>query len=215
MSACIDLNLGSGHADTVYYSFLLKITDLSAVPATATNNPFAALIDDPRTSLSGNQIARLDARILTKKVGSGYVLGTTRSPDDTAYFVYEPDTAAHNVGDTVFVVACFQFLAGVQTNVSMWVNPPASSFGSNQPPEPTLVATAGDVAGATPSARALAILCQFPTEPSGIIDDVRVSINDWAYVTGGDPAILTQPISQTVAEGASAMFSVVAKGPPR
>src|SRR5207248_5460089 len=39
--ACLDLNLPGGHTNAVYASFLLKITDLSAVVATATNNPFA------------------------------------------------------------------------------------------------------------------------------------------------------------------------------
>jgi hypothetical protein len=213
MSACIDLNLTAGHTDTVYYSFLLKITDLSAVPNYPTNNPLAAFLDDPSLTFSANQIGRLGSRLVSKRVGDGYVLGISRSAN-TADFVYEPDGAAHTTNEVLLVVGCYQREAGVQTNINLWVNPPASSFGSNQPPPPTLVATSGNSALNNNSARAFGILCQFPSEPRGLIDDVRVAINDWAFVSGGDPAILVQPVSQTLPAGATASFTVTARGTP-
>ena len=214
MSACIDMNVAIGHTDTAYYSFLLQITDLSAVPNYATNNPIAAFLDDPSLGNTTAQIGRLGSRLLTKKVGAGYVLGIGRSAS-IASFVYEPDAAAHNVGDVLFVVACYQRVAGVQTNVDLWVNPPASSFGLAQPPAPTLVApypssTAGGINNN--SARAFGILCQFPSAPSGIIDEVRVATNDWAYVTGRYLNILQDPVSQALPPGHDVSFSVGAQG---
>jgi len=83
-NTCLDLNLPSNQSNPVYASFLLKITDLTAVPTTAANNPFAAFGDDP-TPNPGAQIARLGARVLTKKVGSGYVLGTSKSATTTDF----------------------------------------------------------------------------------------------------------------------------------
>jgi hypothetical protein len=76
MSACLNLNIFSNSPAPVYCSFLLKITDLTAVSTAAANNPFAAFLDDP--AAIGNQIGRLGSRILTKKVGVGYVLGTSK-----------------------------------------------------------------------------------------------------------------------------------------
>lgn len=215
VGACIDLGLAATHTDTVYYSFLLKITDISTVPTTPSINAFAFFLDDPAPQ-AGN-VARRGTRLLTKKItATTYVLGTSRS-DSVADFVYEPDGAAHNVGDVLFVVGCYQRTGGVSTNVSLWVNPPSSSLGSNQPPAPTLVAPfPASFAGGlnNNSARAFGIICQFPEAPTGVIDDVRVAANDWSYVTGGDPSVLTQPVSLTQPEGSSANFAVTARGTP-
>jgi len=209
-SACLDLNLPAIHTLPVYYSFLLKITDLSAVTTTATNNPICAYLDDPAPQ--GGQINRLGSRLVTKKVGSGYVLGISRSAN-TADFVYEPDAAAHNLNDVLFVVGVYQRIAGVQTNISLWINPPASSFGSNQPPDATLVTLTGNSALNNNSARAFGILCQFAGAPGGIIDDVRVATN-WTFATGGNPAILQNPTNRIVPPGNNAIFTVVARGTP-
>ncbi len=209
-SACLDLNEpANGQPGMVFCSFLLKITDVSTVPTTPDNNPFAAFGDDPRTSLFPNQIARLGGRVVTKRVGDGFVLGTSRSASP-ADFVYEPDTAAHNVGDVLFVVQGYQQAAGDQTNVVVWINPASSSFGADTAPAPTLTATSGITALNVNGARAWALLCQFPTAPSGVIDDVRLGTN-WATVTGG-PGIHAQPTNQTVNAGTTALLSVGAFG---
>ncbi len=210
MSACLDLNLpAGGQPAVVYYSFLLKLTDLSNVPTYATNNPFAAFADDPSLSFSANQIGRLGTRLLTKKVGSGFVLGTSRSAT-TANFVYEPDVNAHNLGDVLFVVAGYQRDGTVRTNVNLWINPASSSFGSITPPAPTLSALTGITALNTSGARAFALLCQFPSAPSGIIDDLRVGTN-WASITAG-PDIFTQPTNLTLNAATTATFTVGAFG---
>ena len=213
MSACLDLNVSNQHGDFVYASFLLKVTDLSAVSTSAANNPLAAFGDDPNQALTGNQIGRLGTRLVTKKVGDGYVLGTSRSAT-VADFVFEPDGAAHAINEVVFVVMGYQRAGGVQTNVQLWINPPLSSLGSNQPPAATVVATAGNSALNASSARMFVVLCQFPGAPSGIIDDVRVSTNDWEFVTGGDPAVTTAPPNRSVPQGNNTTFSVVARGTP-
>ncbi|HVM48324.1 MAG TPA: immunoglobulin domain-containing protein [Candidatus Acidoferrum sp.] len=210
-SACLDLSEpAGGQPNTVYASFLLKITDISVVPTTAANNAFVGFIDDP--SHSGNQIQRLGTRVLAKKVGSGYVLGTSMN-QYTTNFVYEASGNAHNVGDVLFVVQAYLRNAGVQTNVFLWVNPPSSSFGSNAPPAPTLIAPLTPTANTAlnnDGARGFALLCQYANAPSGVIDDVRFG-TDWATVTGG-PGLYASPSNQTFNAAATATLSVGAFG---
>ncbi len=213
MSACMDLNLASGHTNAVYASFLLKINDLSAVASVATNNPLAAFGDDPSLAFTANQIGRLGSRLLTKRVGEGYVLGISRSAG-TADYAYEPDAAAHSTNEVLFVVLGYDRPTAAQPTVSLWVNPPLSSLGSNQPPAATVVASSGLTALNTGNARVFAILCQFAGAPGGRIDEVRVATNDWAFATGGDPAILTPPANRSVPPGNNANFTVVARGTP-
>src|SRR5207248_238831 len=54
-----------------YYSYLLKLTDLSTVPTTAATNYFAGLSDG-----NGGQttpVLRMAARVVVEKSGTGYV----------------------------------------------------------------------------------------------------------------------------------------------
>jgi hypothetical protein len=211
-SACLDLNQPvGGQPEMVFCSFLLKIIDLSAVPTSPVNNPFAAFGDDP--AHIGNQIGRLGCRVLTKKVGTGFVLGTSMT-QLTADFVYEPDASAHPVGEVLFVVQGYQQTANVQTNVYLWINPPASSFGGSTPPTPTVIApyAAAGLNGALNNngARSFALLCQFATAPSGVIDELRVG-TQWGLVTGG-PGIYAQPTNQNANAGSTVVFTVGAFG---
>ena len=208
-SACLDLNQpAGGQPNMIFCSFLLKITDLSAVPTTAANNPITAFTDDPRTSLAGNQILRLGGRLVTKQVTSGtYVLGTSKSATTTE-FAY--DSTVRNVGDVLFVVQGYQQAVGGPTNVYLWINPSSSSFGSSTAPAPTVSATVGKTALNADGARGFALMCQFPSAPSGVIDDIRLGM-DWATVTGG-PGIYAAPTNQTFNAGDTATLKAGAFG---
>jgi hypothetical protein len=76
-----------------------------------------------------------------------------------------------------------------------------------------LVALTGNSGLNNNSARAFGIMCQFAGAPGGIIDDVRVATN-WAFATGGDPAILLNPTNRIVPPGNNTSFSVLARGTP-
>lgn len=210
-SACLNLDLPAQHTNMVYSSFLLKITDLAVVPESPANNPIAAFLDDP--AALANSIGRLGSRLVTKKVGNGYVLGISKSATTTD-FAYEPDDAAHSIDDVLFVVMSNQRIPNVETNIFLWINPPFSSFGSDTHPEPTIVATAGNTALNGNNARAFALLTQFANAPSGVIDELRISTNWIDVAPAGDPAIEQNPVSQTVPPGNNVTFSVVASGTP-
>src|ERR1051325_2541009 len=160
-------------------------------------------IDD--NSHINNSIQRRGTRLLTKQITSTtYVFGT--STTDSSTTVYEPDPAAHAIGETVFVVGSFMRTTTL-TNTFLWINPPASSFGSNLPPAPTLIAPYGaPVSGGLNSsaAQAFALTCQFAGAPAGVVDEIRLSTNDWAYVTGGTPAVLQNPAGTNIVAGQSA-----------
>src|ERR1043166_1087321 len=212
LTACANLGFGNvSHTNTCYYSFLVKITDLTGVSTASTINPFAMFIDD--NSHINNSIQRRGTRLLTKQITSTtYVFGT--STTDSSTTVYEPDPAAHAIGETVFVVGSFMRTPTL-TNSFLWINPPASSFGSNLPPAPTLIAPYGaPVNGGLNSsaAQAFALTCQFAGAPAGVVDEIRLSTNDWAYVTGGNPAVLQNPAGTNIVAGQSATLRVIARG---
>ncbi|HXU78777.1 MAG TPA: immunoglobulin domain-containing protein, partial [Methylomirabilota bacterium] len=207
----LNFNATIPYTTTAYYSYILKITDLTAVPTSAANNFFAGFSDGNAGQTA--QVARVGARVVTKKSGAGYVLGMSRNntPADNVY-----DTTVYNVNDVVFLVGSYDRIGGV-TNVNLWINPPGSTFGSNAAPAPTLSVTTvtsftGDVNAAGPI-QGFVVLCQNATAPSGMLDDLRIGTN-WSFVTGGDPAVVQNPTNRTVPAGNNATFSVVARGTP-
>ncbi|MDB6026577.1 MAG: hypothetical protein JWM68_2800, partial [Verrucomicrobiales bacterium] len=210
MGARLDLQT-NGNSGTFYYSYLLKITDLTSVPTSVTNNPFAGFSDT--AGAQPQQLGRIGTRVLTKRVNAGYVLGLSKS-STAADFVY--DTTEHAVNDVLFIVGSYELVSGV-TNVNLWINPPTNTFGLLTPPTPTL--SASNYSSATGlngnGVRSFAILCQFTNAPSGIMDELRVE-KTWGNVTGGEPpqplVITAQPTPRTVVAGDNVVFAVGVSG---
>ncbi len=203
-AARVSLNLAARLTNSpVYYSLLLQLTDLSAVPTNNANN-FICTFSDTTTSQTQG-LSRASSRLVTKRSGAGYQLGIGLNSTEFAYA-----TNVLNLGDVVFVVASWAYTS-TGTNANLWVNPAASSFGASPPPQPSAGVTNGGTGGALNAngPRAFLISCLNPTAPGGILDEVRVHTN-WVYVTGGDPAILTPPASQTLPPGSNTSFTVEA-----
>src|SRR6185436_3422400 len=102
MGARLDLHT-NGASGVYYYSYLLQLTDITAVPTTAINNAFAGFSDT--AGGQPQQLGRMGTRVLTKQSGSGYVLGLGRN-NTAADYVYE--TTVHNVGDILFIVGSYE-----------------------------------------------------------------------------------------------------------
>ena len=203
--------VGLGLSDSptlVCYSFILRITDLSAVSASAANNYIAAFSDT--TGGQAGTLQRASSRLVTKKSGTGYVLGIGKSAStsDTVY-----DTTVHELNEVLFIVASWERPTAGVTNCNLWINP-SPSIGSTTPPAATVSNTIV-VTGNNPlnnnGARAFVISCQSSTAPGGIIDELRVTTT-WPYVVGGAPTILQQPISQVSTSGTAVTFTVAARG---
>src|ERR1051325_3358092 len=207
-AARVSLNLTARLTNApLYYSLLLKITDLSAVPATGASS-FICTFSDTTTSQTQG-LSRGSSRLVTKRSGAGYQLGIGLNSTEFAYV-----TNVLNLGDVVFVVASWTYSV-TGTNANLWVNPAASSFGASAPPASSAGVTNGATGGSLNASgpRAFLVSCLNPTAPGGILDELRVHTN-WAYVTGGDPAILTPPLSRTLSPGDNAGFAVTARGTP-
>ena len=129
-SARVGLN-GTGGSSVVYYSFILQVTDLTAVPSANANNPIAAFSDT--VGGQAGTVQRAGGRLVFKTSGGGYVVGVGKGTT-TADYVY--DSVVRNVGDILYVVVSYERVVGA-TNVNLWVNPAASTLGSNAPPTPT------------------------------------------------------------------------------
>lgn len=101
---------------TVYYSFLMNITDMTNVTTDLTETYFAGLTDDTKSYMG---------RLFVKKNGTQYQLGFDSAATTTNY-----DTTLRNVGDVVLVVMGYDFTAN---KLSAWFNPDLATFTAATP----------------------------------------------------------------------------------
>jgi len=109
-------------AGTVYYSFLMNITDLTNVTPDLTETYFAGLTDGLKNYMG---------RLFVKKNATQYNLGFDSASTTTNY-----DATLRTVGDVVLVVMGYDFAAN---KLSAWFNPDLSTFTAATPA--TLVST--------------------------------------------------------------------------
>jgi hypothetical protein len=164
---------------TAYFSFALKLTDVSQV--TESGIFFVGLNNAQREQTTAP--SAISTRILVKPSGDGYQVGLDRNSGQATNFVFDP--AIRKVGETVFIVAAYAIKPGPSNDVSrLWVNPKADTFGASNEPAGALVSggNGGDIA-----VRSLLVLnraTQSPpgSTPIGLIDEIRVGTS-WAAVT--------------------------------
>lgn len=188
---------------TAYYSFLLKVTDLSGVDTSGTQNNFFAGFGDT----TGNQNAtllRAATRVYTRKAGSGFNLGVARNSSTPADWVF--DTTQRSLNTVLFVVGCYDYSSHT---AKLWINPASTTFGASTAPTATITATAGADLNSN-GIRAFVLGCRTNAPPGCLVDELRVGTT-WAYVTGA-PDVAVQPVDQALNAGATAMFSVQAVG---
>ncbi len=198
------LTLGfTNTSGTVYFSFLLKVTDLSLVDSSGTQNNFFAGFGDT-VGAQNATLLRAATRVYTRKAGNGFNLGVARSSNTAADWVF--DTAQRNTNEVLFVVGSYSY---DNHTANLWINPSASTFRSAVAPAPTITATQGADLNSN-GIRAFVLGCRTNPPPACLIDELRVG-SSWALVTGG-LVITTQPASQALNAGAAATFSVTAAG---
>ncbi|HWS60327.1 MAG TPA: T9SS type A sorting domain-containing protein, partial [Flavobacterium sp.] len=101
---------------TVYYSFLMNITDMTNVTTDLTETYFAGLTDNAKSYMG---------RLFVKKNGTQYNLGFDSASTTTNY-----DATLRNIGDVVLVVMGYDFTANT---LSAWFNPDLSTFTTATP----------------------------------------------------------------------------------
>lgn len=112
------------NSDTVYYSFLITINDISAV--TDSNGGYFAGFGSSNTLL-GNSLWTKQVNDTVFKFGAEVrtsATGVTWTNDD------------YNVGETYFVVGAYTFVNGSQNDIArLWIDP---ELGLPTPPPPTI-----------------------------------------------------------------------------
>jgi hypothetical protein len=168
---------GAVSSGTLFYSFAFSVTDLGTLN---TSGGFMAGFNNSVGTQTG-QPTTVGTRLLTRASGSGFQVGVEKNSGTAGNFTF--DNTVHNVGETIFVVGTYTFVAGAANDESLlWINPDPSSFGSASPPAPTLTAS---LAGTDLASIASFVFRQgnATTEPAAIVaDELRVDTT-WAGVT--------------------------------
>ncbi|MDB6122210.1 MAG: sulfatase [Pedosphaera sp.] len=189
----------------VYFSFLLKVLDLSAVDTTGTQNNYFAGFGDTIGSQNAT-LLRTATRVYTKRSGIGFKLGVARNSNTPSDWVFDP--TQRNTNEVLFVVGSYDYN---NHTANLWINPPATAFGSNTAPLPTITATGGADLNSN-GIRAFVLGCRTNAPPSCLVDELHIGTS-WAIVTGGLDIAL-QPANQTQNAGTTATFSATATGAP-
>lgn len=187
-SARLNLSVGAGGimANTVYYSFAMKLTDLANLNTAGVfwagfNNAQGSQTSTPNT---------VATRVLTRTAGAGlFNVGLDKSSGTTGSFVWAPGN--FTTSDTIFLVGSYTFNTGTTTDdvSQLWVNPNSATFGGASAPGGSLSSTAG-----TDLARVASFVLydRNANEPNGgLIDDLRFGLT-WADVTPvPEPSVLS------------------------
>ena len=174
---------------TIYYSMILKVTDITNLNNTTTGSFLAGLNN---SNGAGASIASAGAALMIHRDAnnaSAYNLGMAVS---TANADRVFDSVAHDTSQTLFVVGAYQFNPGADDdNAYLWINPASSTFRTNNVPAPdvsSLGLTSTAAVSDIPTNQLTSVfLRNNGVEPNQIqIDELRVDTT-WAGVTGGVP----------------------------
>jgi arylsulfatase A-like enzyme len=190
---------------SVYFSFLLKVSDLSGLDESgAQNNYFAAFNDN--TGDQNATLVRAATRIYTKRDRDGFRLGISKNSNRSADWVF--DTVRRNTNEVLLIVGSYDY---DHHAAHLWINPPESSFRTITPPPPVVTAAGGSDLNRN-GVRSFVLGCRTEPPPGCLVDELRIGTT-WSAVTGGliiDPL----PESRTQDAGAAIQFSVKTAGSP-
>lgn len=129
---------------TLYYSLLLRITDVSALSSSAI---FWAGFNNSQGSQTATPSV-VCARLITKldpSATTNYLIGFVKNSGTAGTFSFATNSFTTN--EVVLVVGSYTFVGDKDTlpddYARMWINPDPSTFGAAAPPPATLTNTAG------------------------------------------------------------------------
>jgi hypothetical protein len=196
--------------NSLYFSFLLKITDTTALSTTA-QGVFWAGFNNTAGSQANLPTVVFSRVYTTTNSTGGYLIGIAKNPASAADVAYDPNP--HQVGDTLFIVGTYDFvdgLGGTMDTSRMWVNPDSSYFGGTEPPAPLSTSAGNNLTVGNGGINSFCLFNRNASEPHGIIVDQLVLGTTWADVTPTNVplAITAQPRNQLAIAGGHASFSV-------
>jgi hypothetical protein len=179
---------GTNSGNTVYYSLLLRIDDVSNSNNTLggffiglNDNGNVATTNNP-TSVAARLQVRQDPTDITK-----YNLGIIRQRAPAGTGADVNWSGPMTPGETLFLVASTEMVAGAQNDISrLWINPDPSTFNSLTPPPPTLI---DNTTGIGTDIGAFSIILRQSPAPFLTLDELRIA-STWRDATIPEPATL-------------------------
>ncbi len=196
---------------SVYYSFILKVTDLGALGTSG--GFFAALNNSTGTQTTTPSV--IAAGVQSRLSGTGFNVGLKKAGSGSVF-----DTTTYHVGDCIFIVGCYTFNTNSTTDdvASLWINPDPSTFGNLAAPTPTLTSTgSADLTGSTPPQIASFVFfrrgdTQASLQPAAMLsDELRIGTT-WASVTPVAP-VQVIPALNIAQYGSSVVLSWTTDAP--
>jgi hypothetical protein len=188
-SAMMNLSTGTGGignqagkneniiADTVFFSFVMQLTDLTGLSATGVGLTALTQLQGGG-AVPGAQGAVVMVRSATGGFNLGIDVGGKAVPGNVQW-----DNTVYTTADSLFLVGTYDFNDAVAQNdadAQLWIDPDASTLGAASAPTSDLLSGTSSAADMT---RVASFMLMQPTSgPAGQIDDVRVGLN-WADVT--------------------------------
>jgi hypothetical protein len=169
---------------TVYWSGLLRVNSINTLTTGANGMLLAGFNNTAGYQSTTPSAIGAVLRIRQDSVDSSvYHIGTGMNSGTGVGNVQFDNATSYSEGQTVFVVASYQFVSGTANDVAqMWINPNLSDFGADSAPTPTLVSAPG-------LADSFTSLLSFDLRnvntvgaPSVQFDELRVG-DTWADVT--------------------------------
>jgi hypothetical protein len=198
------------NSGTFYYSFALKVLDLTGAPS---GGGFIAGFNNSIGTQTG-QPTVIGTRLYLRPTTGGFNLGVAKNSSTATDWVW--DGTVYSVNQTVFVVGSYTFTTvGNSTDdiCKMWLNPDPSTFGAPVPPPPTLTATSGSDISANQIASFVFFQRGSTVEPAAMLADELRLDSSWAGVTpAAAPLLITPPFDRTNDPGTTASFTVSAAG---
>ena len=165
---------------TLYFSFALKVTDLSG--ATATGG-FIAGFNNSIDTQTG-QPTVVGTRVYLRATAGGFNLGVAKNSSTSTDWVW--DGTVFPINQTIFLVGSYTFttVGNATDDISkLWINPNPADFSAADPPAPTLTATAGSDITANSIASFVLFQRDAANEPAAMnADELRIATS-WAGVT--------------------------------
>jgi hypothetical protein len=186
-------NLGTNTASgTWHFSFMTSLADITGLSASGVfwagfNNSAGTQLTTPTS---------VGARVVTRSATNGFNIGLDKSSGTTTNFVFATNVFSTN--ETIFLVASYTFNPGATNDdmAQLWINPPASTFGSANPPPANLTNSAGTDLSQLAS---FVLFNRNVGEPAVVFaDEIRVGAS-WASVTppAETPVVPTVKISRS------------------
>lgn len=191
-------NSSSISTGTLYYSFAVKLNDITGMSAGGVfwagfNNSSGAQTSTPTT---------VATRVYTRASAGGFNFGLSKATSTATNIIW--DNTIHYPGEPIFLVGSYTFnITSTNDDVAnLWINPAPSTFGAAFAPSPALT-TSSDADINSGAIESFVLLNRNAGEPAnGTFDELRIGTS-WASVT--PPA--QPPLLNYTMDGANLILS--------